>query len=96
LQPNTFLLSGADTGSHSYPSLLPSYQPLVVAGTADESFVAEQYEPVISQYTDVEVRLLPDVTYINVVVGPEVRPVVKPEFRKRFEKKLDFLVNSKA
>ena len=52
-------------------------QPLlVVAGTGDESFYAEQYEPVISQFTAVQVRLLQGVTHIGVVVGPEVRPVV--------------------
>jgi non-heme chloroperoxidase len=53
-------------------------QPLlVVAGTGDESFFAEQYEPVISRYTVVRVKLLQGVTHIGVVVGPEVRPVVK-------------------
>lgn len=53
-------------------------QPLlVVAGTGDESFFAEQYEPVISQYTVVHVKLLQGVTHIGVVVEPEVRPVVK-------------------
>jgi len=53
-------------------------QPLlVVAGTADESFYAERYEPVISQYTDVQVELLEGVTHMGIVVGPEVRPVVK-------------------
>ncbi len=53
-------------------------QPLlVVAGTADETMFAEQYEPVISQYTDVQVKLLQDVTHMGVVVGPEVRPVIK-------------------
>ena len=53
-------------------------QPLfVVAGTADESFIVDQYEPVISQYTEVQVRLLQGVTHIGVVVGAEVRPVVK-------------------
>jgi len=53
-------------------------QPLlVVAGTADESNYAEQYEPVISQYTEVQVRLLQGVTHMGVVVGAEVRPVVK-------------------
>ena len=53
-------------------------QPLlVVAGTADESFVVEQYEPVISQYAEVQVSLLQGVTHMGVVVGPEVRPVVK-------------------
>jgi len=53
-------------------------QPLlVVAGTADESFIVGQYEPVISQYTEVQVRLLQGVTHMGVVVGAEVRPVVK-------------------
>ena len=53
-------------------------QPLlVVAGTGDESFFAEQYEPVISRYTSVQVKLLRGVTHMGVVVGPEVRPVIK-------------------
>lgn len=53
-------------------------QPLlVVAGTADDAFMAEQFEPVISQYTDVEIFLLPDVTHMGVVVGPQVKTVVK-------------------
>ena len=53
-------------------------QPLlVVAGTADDSFIAEQFEPVISQYTTVQVKLLPDLTHMGVVVHPETRPVVK-------------------
>ena len=53
-------------------------QPLlVVVGTSDESFFAEQYEPVISKYTDVHVELLEGVTHMGIVVGPEVRPVVK-------------------
>jgi len=53
-------------------------QPLlVVAGTMDESFIANQFEPVISQYTAAQVTLLPDLTHMGVVVRPEVRPVVK-------------------
>lgn len=53
-------------------------QPLyVVAGTADEMYFAEEYEPAISQYTNVQVKLLQDVTHMGVVVGPEVRPVIK-------------------
>jgi hypothetical protein len=53
-------------------------QPLlVVAGTADEGFYAEQYEPVISQYADVHVELLEDVTHMGVVVGDEIQPVIK-------------------
>jgi non-heme chloroperoxidase len=53
-------------------------QPLlVVAGTADESFIAEQFEPVISQYTAVQVKLLPGITHMGVVVAPKVQPVLK-------------------
>ncbi|GAG62052.1 unnamed protein product, partial [marine sediment metagenome] len=53
-------------------------QPLlVVAGTADELFFTVQYEPVISRYTDVQVKLLQGVTHMGVAVGLEVRPVVK-------------------
>ncbi len=53
-------------------------QPLlVVAGTADDAFIAEQFEPVMSQYTTVRVALLPGVTHMGVVVGPDVQPVLK-------------------
>jgi Lysophospholipase len=81
---------GTETLSYSY-RLNTAYAPrnykkdlsaitqplLVVAGTADESFIVEQYEPVISQYTEVQVRLLQGVTHMGVVVGAEVRPVIK-------------------
>ena len=50
---------------------------LVVAGTTDDSFIAEQFEPVISQYIAAQVRLLQGVTHMGVVVGPEVQPVLK-------------------
>jgi non-heme chloroperoxidase len=53
-------------------------QPLlVVAGSRDEAFIADQFEPVISQYTAVQVKLLPELTHMGVVVSPQVRPVVK-------------------
>ncbi|MGS0827383.1 alpha/beta hydrolase [Shewanella sp. 0m-8] len=53
-------------------------QPLlVVVGTADEAFFAEQFEPEISKYTRAEVILLNDVTHMGVVVNPAVRPVIK-------------------
>ena len=81
---------GTETLSYSY-RLNTAYHPrnytkdlsaitqplLVVAGTADESVVVDQYEQVISQYTEVQVRLLQGVTHMGVVVGDEVRPVVK-------------------
>lgn len=50
---------------------------LVVAGTADEAFLAEQFEPVMSQYTAVQVTLLQGVTHMGVVVGSDVHPVLK-------------------
>ncbi len=53
-------------------------QPLlVVAGTADDANYADQYEPVISQYTDVQVRILECVTHMGVVVGDELQPIIK-------------------
>jgi alpha-beta hydrolase superfamily lysophospholipase len=53
-------------------------QPLlVVVGGRDEAFIADQFEMVISQYTAVQVKLLPELTHMGVVVSPEVRPVVK-------------------
>lgn len=53
-------------------------QPLLLAaGTEDESFIAEQYEPVISKYTKVQVELLPGLTHMGVVVNPAIQPVIK-------------------
>ena len=61
-------------------------QPLlVIAGTADEAFIADQFEPVISQYTAVQVKLLPNLSHMGVIVSPEVPPVVK-EWLKGLEK----------
>jgi len=54
-------------------------QPLLlIAGLADESFVAEAFQPEISKYKkDAEVILVEDVTHMGLVVGPEVRPLIK-------------------
>ena len=53
-------------------------QPLfVIAGTSDELFFADKFEPVLSQFTKVKVTLLPMVTHIGVVVNPAVQPVIK-------------------
>jgi non-heme chloroperoxidase len=53
-------------------------QPLlVVAGTRDDAFIANQFEPVISQYTTVQVALLPEVTHMGVVVRPEIYSVLQ-------------------
>jgi len=81
---------GTETLSYSY-RLTTAYAPhdyekdlsaitqpfLVVAGTEDETMIYCQYKPVISQYTKVQVKLLQGVTHMGLVVGPEVRPVIK-------------------
>jgi non-heme chloroperoxidase len=81
---------GNETLSYSY-RLITAFAPndyekdlnaitqplLVVAGTKDETMIYCQYEPVISQYTKVQVKLLQGVTHMGLVVGPEIRPVVK-------------------
>lgn len=81
---------GTETLSYSY-RLTTAYAPrdyekdlsaitqplLVVAGTKDETMIYCQYEPVISQYTTVQVKLLQGVTHMGLVVSPEVRPVIK-------------------
>ncbi|MFC1868254.1 alpha/beta hydrolase [Thermodesulfobacteriota bacterium] len=81
---------GTETLSYSY-RLNTAYAPqdyekdlsaitqplLVVAGTKDETFIYCQYEPVISQYTTVQVKLLQGVSHMGIVVCPEVRPVIK-------------------
>jgi len=50
---------------------------IVLVGTKDESFFANEFEPLISKYTKVQVELIQDVTHMGVVVGNEVRPIVK-------------------
>ena len=81
---------GTETLSYSY-RLNTAYAPfdygkdlsaitqplLVVAGTKDEAFIYCEYEPTISRYTTVQVKLLQGVTHMGVVVCPEVRAVVK-------------------
>ena len=81
--------NGTETLTYSY-RLITSYEPedyrkdlsaitkplLVVAGTADEVCYAEKLNPVISQYANAQVELLPGVTHMGVVVGDEVRTVI--------------------
>jgi non-heme chloroperoxidase len=50
---------------------------LLLAGTTDETFVADQFEPVVSQYTSVQVELLPDLSHIGVVVSTKIKPVIR-------------------
>jgi alpha-beta hydrolase superfamily lysophospholipase len=81
---------GTETLSYSY-RLNTGYAPrnykkalraitqplLVVVGTSDEIFFADQFEPAISQYTEVKVRLVTGLTHMGVVVNPAVHPVIK-------------------
>jgi alpha-beta hydrolase superfamily lysophospholipase len=61
-------------------------QPLlVVAGTADEAFYAEKYEPVITQYTEAQVELLDGATHMGAVVDPRARPVIRTWLEKMDE-----------
>lgn len=50
---------------------------LVVVGTADEAFYADQFEPAISQYANAQVELLKDVTHMGVVVGDDNQLTIK-------------------
>jgi len=53
-------------------------QPLfVVAGTADELFLSDRFEPVITRFTKADVRLVPGATHMGVVVSPVVRPIIR-------------------
>ncbi len=82
---------GTETLSYSY-RLNTGYAPrnyekdlssitqklLVVAGSADESFKAEEFFPVISKYKpDVKVKIVDSVTHMGIVSGTEVRTIVK-------------------
>jgi len=74
----TFRLNTGFTPRNYKKDLRAITQPLlVVAGAADESFYAEEYEPVISEYTEVQVEVLDSVTHMGAVVDPDVRPVLK-------------------
>ncbi len=50
---------------------------LVVVGTADESFIADQFKPVFSLYTKAEVEMIKDLSHMGVVLNAEVQPVIK-------------------
>ena len=51
---------------------------LVVVGKSDESFIVEAFLPEISKYKkDANVILLDDVTHMGIVMGKEVRPIIK-------------------
>lgn len=87
---------GTETLSYSY-RLNTGYAPinykkdltsieqklLVVVGESDESFIAEEFFPEISKYKkDVEVKLIKNVTHMGVVVGEEIKPILKEWINK--------------
>jgi len=82
--------NGTETLAYSY-RLNVSYGPrdyqkdlaaitqplLVVVGSEDEVFYADQFKLVISRYTKGVVKVLEGVNHLDIVVRPEVRPVIK-------------------
>jgi hypothetical protein len=51
---------------------------LIAVGTDDESFIAEKFQPEVSQYKDdIEVVMLEVLTHIGVVIGKEIQPIIK-------------------
>jgi non-heme chloroperoxidase len=51
---------------------------LIVIGSADESFVPEMFEPAVSKYKkDVNVKIINNATHMGLVMGKEIRPVLK-------------------
>lgn len=82
---------GSETLSYSY-RLNTGYAPrnytkdllridqklLVVVGSADEAFKAEEFLPEISKYKpDVKVSIIESVSHMGIVVGEEVIPVIR-------------------
>jgi len=50
---------------------------LLVAGLDDEAFIAEQYEPTISEFSDAgSYALLPDTGHIDLLTTPELAPII--------------------
>jgi alpha-beta hydrolase superfamily lysophospholipase len=50
---------------------------LVAAGTGDEAFLADRFEETLSPYVKARFELLPGVSHMGVVTGPEIRPVLR-------------------
>ncbi|MDM8534733.1 alpha/beta fold hydrolase [Clostridiaceae bacterium HSG29] len=50
---------------------------IVIAGLEDESFISEQFEPLVTQYTEADVKLIPETTHMGVVTGQEVQGILK-------------------
>ena len=83
----THRLNTAYAPSHYEKDLAAITQPLeVIVGKADEAFIAEKFSPAMSPYANTDVVLLPKVTHMGVVVGPEVQPVVGAWLTRIFAK----------
>jgi non-heme chloroperoxidase len=55
---------------------------LVVVGTADEAFDAQQFKPTVSQHAEAEVVLLDGVSHMGVVVGEAVQSTLSDWLQK--------------
>ena len=69
-------MKGGVCGRISNLSAKGCYAVAGYIGTADKVFFADKYKPVISQYTDVQVKLLQRLTHMGVVASPKTRPVI--------------------
>ncbi|WP_392339788.1 alpha/beta hydrolase [Moritella marina] len=76
-------LNTAYAPRHYKKDLAAIKQPVLVAvGECDDAFIAQQFESVMSPYTSVKVALLPEVSHMGIVVGSEIRLVVKAWLQK--------------
>ena len=51
---------------------------LLIAGESDESFDAKSFAPEITKYKkDIDVEIISNITHMGVVIGEEVRPIIK-------------------
>jgi len=65
---------------HDYKKDLNSISQklLVVVGKSDESFIAEEFFPEMSKYKkDINVKILDNVTHMSIVIGKEIKPILK-------------------
>lgn len=61
--------------------LLAINQPvLILAGTDDEAFIAQEFEPTVLQYVDAQAVLLKGVSHMGAVVSSDVQPVIRDWF----------------
>ncbi|WP_286340005.1 alpha/beta fold hydrolase [Ferrimonas sp. YFM] len=59
-----------------------SQPTLLLAGSEDEAFVAEQFQPTLEPLVDADIEVLPGLSHMGVVVSEDVRPVVDAWLRE--------------